>query len=83
MDKEYIEREPLQKLFNEVSTSLLCKKELVKDTEHLLNSYFFKGLQKYENTPANLRGGKRKTVYDPQKKQRNKMAKASRRKNRK
>lgn len=49
----------------------------------LLNSYFFKGLQKYENTPANLRGGKRKTVYDPQRKQRNKMAKASRRKNRK
>lgn len=49
----------------------------------LLNSYFFKCLQKYENTPANLRGGKRKTVYDQQKKQRNKMAKASRRKNRK
>lgn len=39
MDKEYIEREPLQKLFNEVSTSLLCKKELVKDTEHMVRAF--------------------------------------------
>lgn len=36
---EYIEREPLQKLFNEVSTSLLCKKELVKDTEHMVRAF--------------------------------------------
>lgn len=39
MSKEYIEREPLQKLFNEVSTSLLCKKELVKDTEHMVRAF--------------------------------------------
>ena len=36
---EYIEREALQKLFNEVSTSLLCKKELAKDTEHMIRAF--------------------------------------------
>lgn len=36
---EYIEREALQKLFNEVSTSLLCKKELTKDTEHMIRAF--------------------------------------------
>lgn len=36
---EYIEREALQKLFNEVSTSLLCKKELAKDTEHMVRAF--------------------------------------------
>lgn len=60
----------------------------------LLESYFFSDLQKYENTPANLRGGG-KGHYRPlsrhkesphalyKKQKRNKMAKASRRKNRK
>lgn len=36
---EYIERGALQKLFNEVSTSLLCKKELAKDTEHMIRAF--------------------------------------------
>lgn len=36
---EHIEREALQKLFNEVSTSLLCKKELAKDTEHMIRAF--------------------------------------------
>lgn len=34
----YIDADALQKLFNEVSTSLLCRRELAKDTEHMIRA---------------------------------------------
>lgn len=36
---EYIEREVLQNLFNEVSTSLLSRGELAKDAEHMVRAF--------------------------------------------
>lgn len=36
---DYIDREALQKLFNEVSTSLLRKNELAKDIEHMVRAF--------------------------------------------
>lgn len=35
----YIDADALQKLFNEVSTSLLCRRELTKDTEHMVRAF--------------------------------------------
>lgn len=35
----YIDADALQKLFNEVSTSLLCRRELAKDTEHMVRAF--------------------------------------------
>ena len=36
---DYIEREALQKLFNDVSTSLLSRGELAKDAEHMVRAF--------------------------------------------
>lgn len=36
---EYIEREALQNLFNDVSTSLLSRGELAKDAEHMVRAF--------------------------------------------
>ena len=36
---EYIDREALQSLFNEVSTSLLGRNELTKDAEHMVRAF--------------------------------------------
>ena len=36
---EYVEREALQNLFNEVSTSLLSRGELAKDAEHMVRAF--------------------------------------------
>lgn len=36
---EYIEREALQNLFNNVSTSLLSRGELAKDVEHMVRAF--------------------------------------------
>lgn len=36
---EYIEREALQNLFNEVSTSLLSRGEIAKDVEHMVRAF--------------------------------------------
>ena len=35
----YIDADELQKLFNEVSTSLLCRRELTKDTDHMVRPF--------------------------------------------
>lgn len=35
----YIDADALQKLFNEVSTSLLCRRELTKDIEHMVRAF--------------------------------------------
>lgn len=39
MMAEYIEREALQNLFNDVSTSLLSRGELAKDAEHMVRAF--------------------------------------------
>ena len=36
---DYIDREALQKLFNDVSTSLLSRGELAKDAEHMVRAF--------------------------------------------
>ena len=34
-----IDADALQKLFNEVSSSLLCRRDLAKDTEHMVRAF--------------------------------------------
>lgn len=48
---EYIDRNALQKLFNEVSTSLLGKAELSKDIEHMVRA-FLMTTQMIQDAPA-------------------------------